>query len=246
MSASHVGNNSGSRSQMALIVAGLMVLVTLLFLTGVFYYIPEFILGVIVIFAVKGALKVKLMVKYYHIQRIDFYFAMLALFGVLIFEVLIGLLLAIVFAMGLLIWRVSHQSGCLLGRMPDGRFKDINLNPEAKEIEGVKILRLNTVIFYANAPMIKGHVLSLIRATPRPKLLIIDMETHTQILDISSGRTLEKVIKEAKDVGVKVFFVGVHTLTMRDMEKQGLVQLVGVERFKNTIEDALHEGIGDH
>jgi sulfate permease, SulP family len=246
MSASHVGNNSGSRSQMALIVAGLMVLVTLLFLTGVFYYIPEFILGVIVIFAVKGALKVKLMVKYYHIQRIDFYFAMLALFGVLIFEVLVGLLLAIIFAMGLLIWRVSHQSGCLLGRTPDGRFKDINLNPDAKEIEGVKILRLNTVIFYANAPMIKGHMLSLIKATPKPKLLIIDMETHTQILDISSGRTLEKVIKEAKERGVKVFFAGVHTLTMRDMEKQGLVELAGKERFKNTIEDALHEGIGDH
>jgi len=34
-------------------------------------------------------------------------------------------------------------------------------------------------------------------------------------------------------------------LTMRDMEKQGLVLLVGMERFKNTIEDALNEGIGD-
>ncbi len=245
MSASHVGNNSGSKTQMTLIVAGLMVLATLLFLTGVFYYIPEFILGVIVIFAVKGALKVKLMVRYYHIQRMDFYFAILALFGVLIFEVLIGLLLAIIFAMGLLIWKVSRQSGCLLGRMPDGRFKDISLNPEAKEIDGVKILRFNTQIFYANAPMIKGHALSLIRASPKPRLMIIDMETNTQLLDISSGRALEKVIKEAGEQDVKVYFVGVHTLAMRDMEKQGLVELVGRDHFKDTIEDALGEGKGN-
>ncbi|MDD1748189.1 MAG: SulP family inorganic anion transporter, partial [Methanomassiliicoccales archaeon] len=241
MSASHVGNNSGSRSQMTLIVAGLMVLATLLFLTGVFYYIPEFILGVIVIFAVKGALKVRLMIKYYHIQRLDFYFAILAILGVLVFEVLVGLLLAIIFAMGLLIWRVGHQRGCLLGRMPDGKFKDLSLNPDAKEVEGVKILRLNTVIFYANAPGIKARLLSLLRASPKPKLLIIDMETHTQILDITSGRALEKVILEAKERGVRVAFVGVHTLAMRDMEKQGIVELAGKDRFKDTIEDALSD-----
>jgi MFS superfamily sulfate permease-like transporter len=35
-----------------------MVLATLLFVTGLFYYQPEFVLGEIVIFAVKGALKV--------------------------------------------------------------------------------------------------------------------------------------------------------------------------------------------
>jgi len=239
MSASHVGNNSGSKSQMTLIVAGLMVLATLLFLTGVFYYLPEFILGVIVIFAVKGALKVRLMASYYRIQRIDFYFAMLALFGVLIFEVLVGLLLAIIFAMGLLIWRVSNERGSLLGRMPDGRFRDLSLHPEAKEIEGVRILRLSTVIFYANAPVIKAYLLRLIREEPRPRLLIVDMETHTRILDISSGRALEKVVKEAKERGVMVTFVGVHTLTMRDMEKQGLVESVGRDRFKDTIEEAL-------
>jgi SulP family sulfate permease len=246
MSASHVGNNSGSRSQMALIVAGLMILATLLFLTGVFYYIPEFILGVIVIFAVKSALKVRLMIKYYHVQRIDFYFAMLAILGVLVFEVLVGLLLAIIFAMGLLIWRLGHQRGSLLGRTPDGKFKDLKLNPEAKEVEGAKILRLNTVIFYANAPGIKANLLSLLRASPKPKLLIIDMETHTQILDITSGRALEKVIREAKERDVKVTFVGVHTLAMRDMETQGIIEMAGKGSFKNTIEDALSDLDGSH
>jgi MFS superfamily sulfate permease-like transporter len=65
------------------------------------------------------------------------------------------------------------------------------------------------------------------------------METHTRILDISSARALEKVVKEAKEKDVRVTFVGVHTLTMRDMEKQGLVELVGRDRFKDTVEEAL-------
>jgi sulfate permease, SulP family len=241
MSASHVGDNSGSRSQMVLIVAGLVVLATLLFLTGVFYYIPEFILGVIVIFAVKGALKVKLMVSYYRIQRTDFYFAMVALFGVLVFEVLVGLILAIVITLGLVIWKISTLSGSVLGRTSDGRFKDISLRPGAKEVEGVKIFRLDIGMFYANAPVIKKRLQELMRAEPQPKVLIVDMEIHTLILDVSSGRTLEKVVNEAKERGIRIIFVGVHTLTMRDMEKQGLVEQIGRDNFKETVEDALND-----
>jgi sulfate permease, SulP family len=241
MSASHVGDNSGSRSQMTLIIAGLMVLVTLLYLTGVFYYLPEFVLGVIVIFAVKGALKVKLISSYYGTQQFDFYCAILALLGVLVFEVLVGLLLAIIIAIGLVILRISNEQGTLLGQMPDGRFLDLSLHPEAREIRGVKILRLNTTMFYANAPVIKKRLLNLIREDPRPNLLIIDLEAHYLHLDISSVRVLEKVVKEGQDKNVHVMFVGVNTVTMSDMEKQGLVALAGRDRFKDTIQAALSD-----
>jgi sulfate permease, SulP family len=239
MSASHVGENSGSKSQMALIVAGVTVLVTLLFLTGLFYYLPEFILGVIVIFAVKGALKARLMISYYHTQRIDFIFAMVALFGVLIFEVLVGLVLAIFFAIGLVIWKISNEKGSLLGKTPQGQFKDIQLDHEAKELDGVKILRLNMGLFYASAPVIKKRLMNLIKEEPKPKLLIVDMETHTGILDISSVLSLAKVVEEAKRCDVKLVFVNVHTRTMSDMKKQGLAGLIGEENFKNTINEAV-------
>jgi MFS superfamily sulfate permease-like transporter len=241
MSATHVGDKSGSRSQMTLIVAGLTVFATLLYLTGVFYYLPEFVLGVIVIFAVKGALKVRLIAGYYGTQRIDFYCAILALFGVLVFEVLVGLMFAVIIAIGLVILRISNEQGTLLGQMTDGRFMDLSLHPEAREIKGVKILRLNVAMFYANAPVIKTRLLSLIREEPRPKVLIIDMEAHYIHLDISSARVLEKVVKEARDKNVQVKFVGVNTVTMSDMEKQGLVELAGRDRFKDTIQDALHD-----
>jgi MFS superfamily sulfate permease-like transporter len=116
---------------------------------------------------------------------------------------------------------------------------DINLHPEAREIRGVKILRLSITMFYANAPVIKKRLLNLIREDPRPKVLIIDMEAHYIHLDISSVRVLEKVVKEAQEKNVQVMFVGVNTVTMSDMEKQGLVALAGRDRFKDTIHEAL-------
>jgi len=114
-----------------------------------------------------------------------------------------------------------------------------SLRTEAKEIEGVKILRLNITMVYANAPVIKTRLSNLIREDPLPKLLIIDMEAHYIHLDISSARVLEKVVKEAQEKDVQVTFVGVHTVTMSDMEKQGLVELAGRDHFKETIQEAL-------
>jgi sulfate permease, SulP family len=67
----------------------------------------------------------------------------------------------------------------------------------------------------------------------------VDMETHTGILDISSARAFEKVIREAKEKDVRVIFVNVHTLAMRDMEKEGLVELIGRNNFKQTLQEAL-------
>jgi MFS superfamily sulfate permease-like transporter len=125
--------------------------------------------------------------------------------------------------------------------MPDGRFMDLSLHPEAREIEGVKIFRLNVAMFYANAPVIKTRLFNLIRDDPRLKVLLIDMEAHYVHLDISSVRVLEKVVKEAQDKNVQVRFVGVNTVTMSDMEKQGLVELAGRDHFKDTIQEALHE-----
>jgi MFS superfamily sulfate permease-like transporter len=166
---------------------------------------------------------------------------MVALVGVLYFEVLVGLLLAILIAIVLVIWRISSEHGSLLGQMPDGHFHDIKLHPEAKEVEGVRILRPNIAIFYANAPVIKKRMLELLREDPKPKALIVDMEAHHLRLDISSVHALEKVIREARAKDVRVIFVNVHTLTMNDMEKQGLVEEAGRENFKNTIEEALQE-----
>jgi MFS superfamily sulfate permease-like transporter len=67
------------------------------------------------------------------------------------------------------------------------------------------------------------------------------METHTRILDISSARAIEKVVREAKQKEIQISVVGVRTLTMRDMKKQGLVELIGKENFKDTIEEAFLE-----
>ena len=231
MSASMVGDNSGLRSQMSLLFAGLMVLIVLLFLTGVFYYIPEAVLGVIVIFAVRGALKFKLLAKFYHTQRSEFRLALVALFGVLVFEVLVGLVLAVIVAIALMVWRASRVGGVLMGRMPSGDFRRMTPNPEAKEIPGLKIYMIDGNLFYANSSVVKRQLKSLVVAKPKPNMIAIVMIENSQELDITSIRALESVIRAAKEEGVELVITGVASITLESMRKAGIIELVGEEHI---------------
>ncbi len=228
MSASMVGDNSGLRSNMALVIAGLMVMTVLLFLTGVFYYIPEAVLGVIVIFAVRGALKTKLMARFYHTQRAEFYLAMVALFGVLIFEVLVGLVLAIIVAIALMVWRASRVGGSLMGQMPSAKeFRRISLYPEAKEIPGLRLYLIDGDLFYANSSVVKRQLKALVMAQPKPKMIAILMFETSHELDITSSRALESVIRVAQEEGVDIVLAGVATMTLDSLRKAGIVEMIG-------------------
>jgi len=236
MSASMVADNSGVRSPMALIFAGLMVMAVLLFLTGVFYYIPEAVLGVIVIFAVMGALKFKLMVRFYHTQRNEFHLAMLALFGVLIFEVLVGLVLAVVIAIALMVWKLSRVGGELVGQMPSPtEFRQLRESPEAKEVPGLKMYMIDGAMFYANSSLVKKEIKALVMARPRPNMIAIVLIETMHELDITSTRALESAIMTAQEEGVEVVLVSVPILALSSLRKAGIVELVGEDHIMNDL-----------
>lgn len=236
MSASMVADNSGVRSPMALIIAGLMVMAVLLFLTGVFYYIPEAVLGVIVIFAVMGALKFKLMVKFYHVQRTEFYLAMVALFGVLIFEVLVGLVLAVIIAIVLMVWKLSQEGGVLVGLMPSGtEFRLLRAKPEAKEVPGLKIYMIKGAMFYANSSLIKKEIKALAMERPRPKMIAIVLIENMEEFDITSTRALESAIRTVQEEGIEVVLSSVPITALSSLRKAGIVDLVGEDHIMDDL-----------
>ena len=65
--------------------------------------------------------KVKAIRRLYRLNRMDFALAIVAVFGVLTFEALEGLLIAVILSLLALVWRASQSKLSVLGREP-GRF----------------------------------------------------------------------------------------------------------------------------
>ena len=91
-----------------------LTLVVALFFTPLFGPLPEAVLGAVVITAVIGMMKFKKMRRYLEIRRLDFWLALIAMLGVLTFEPLVGLLIAVVLSLILLVLRARRPQaeGC--------------------------------------------------------------------------------------------------------------------------------------
>lgn len=90
------GDAAGQRTQVSsLVVFGALVL-TLLFLTPLFTNLPEAALGAIVIHAVARLINVRPIMALKSRNTVDFWAAVATLIGVLVFDVLAGLMIGVV------------------------------------------------------------------------------------------------------------------------------------------------------
>jgi high affinity sulfate transporter 1 len=208
LSKTAVNGAAGARSQMSgLVVAGLTV-ITLLFLTGLFEDLPEATLAAIVIAAVVelvdiGALRrlhglytERLGRIYGHAARPDFIAAVAALFGVLLFETLPGLLIGIVVSLLLLLYRASRPHVAELGRVAGtaDQFTDIDRHPENTRDPTVAVLRVESGLFFANADTVRHAVLAR-AADPALRGVVIDAEAIA-FVDVTAVQMLEELAGE--------------------------------------------------
>ena len=162
-----------------------LVLVTLFALTPLFYYLPEATLRAVVIHAVWGLRDVGETRRYWLLRRTNFVPAQRALLGMLVFDILPVLLLAMVLSLVLLIYRASRSQGSILGKVPGKHaYSDIARHPENETVPGLFTFRINAPMFFANNAPLRERLKEMIRTTePRPGAILLDMTERSQFRD---------------------------------------------------------------
>ena len=200
LSKTAAADQAGQRSQFAALVLTAAVFVTILFLTGLFENLPEATLGAIVIHAVWHLIDFGKVQRYWKIRRDDFWAGLAALLGVLIFDILTGLLIAVGVSFLLLLARASRPRWAILGRAAvedsdDIAYQDVSTHPEAQTFPGLLILRFDADLFFANANVFVDHVHEAIAlADPKPSVVLLDAESvsdadSTALLVLADLRT---------------------------------------------------------
>ena len=119
LSASSLADSSGARTQMASIVTGVVVVLTLLIFAPLFSDLPKPVLGAIIIDAVVfGMMDVAQMRRLWRVSRFDFWIAMLAILGVLTAGVLAGVIIGIILSLGWLVYINANPPLRELARRP--------------------------------------------------------------------------------------------------------------------------------
>ena len=164
MSASAVKEEAGARSQVTNLVTWVVTIVTLLFLTPLFTTLPEAVLGALIIHALWHILTSRKLQKVRLASRVEFWFAVLAFAGVILIDVLQGMIIGLVASLVFVVYKTSRPHVSSLGRVPGvpGAYSDLTRHPENVPVPGVLIVRLDAQLYYANALTYRDRVKAMV------------------------------------------------------------------------------------
>jgi sulfate permease, SulP family len=199
------------------------------------------VLGAIVIAAVAHLVDVGALRRLWRVDRADFLLALLCFSGVLVFGILVGLLVAVVVSLLALVFRAYRPSSAVLGRAPGAmddetyRFRGVKDHLEYETFPGLAILRVEGELFFANARWFRETVRSLVRGQAPPVREVLVHAGAVPYIDTTAAATLGELIAELYESEVELDFARVTTSLYENLERNGIVELVGRDRFHETV-----------
>ena len=242
MSQSLVNESGGARTPLSGFIAALLMLLIVLFLSGVLRYLPQPVLAAIVLMAVTGLFKMTVLRHLWRADRAEFVVAIAALLGVLGSGLLRGVLIGAIISLVQLLRRASRPRVALLGRIPGSRrFSDHERHPDNELIPGVLIFRPESALYYFNMDHVCEAVLSRVCAEPvPPKLVVLDLSAAPRV-DLYSAHALGAMATEITAQGVRFQTVEARSSVRDRLRNEGVdSKLGGINRF-TSVGDAVED-----
>lgn len=234
-----IGEQYQGKTQLMGIVAGISMMLLLLFGTGFIGYLPVPILTAIVISALAGATEFELAFRLWKVSRTECMIFVGAFMGVLFLGTINGVLIGIILSFSEMIIRTSKPARCFLGIQPGHRhFRDLQESSQIHAIEGVIIYRFSSNLFFANVQILQRDIEDNIKDDT--KAVIIDASAIGSI-DITAADRLAILYKNLKEKEIK-FYITEHIADLNEqMRKLGIGYLVEAGCARRTIHIALKD-----
>jgi SulP family sulfate permease len=230
-SRSAVNLNAGAVTGLSNVFAGLIVLVTLLFLTPLLYHLPQAVLAAVIMMAVIGLVNFKAIAHAWHTHKHDGIASVVTFIATLAFAphldngIMVGAGLAIV----LYLYRTMKPRVAILGRHPDGSLRDVKVH-NLPVSENIIAMRYDGQLYFANVPYFEDTVLEAVANNPQAKYLLIVSDGINQ-LDASGDEVIHHVVERLRSNGVRVVFSGLKKQVLDVMRHSGLLRYIGEENL---------------
>jgi len=236
-----VNDQTGAKTPLASIISGLVVGLTLLYFTSVFYYLPEAVLAAIIIVAVFGLLDFtvpKQLLKYSKKELVILNITLLITVTVGIKE---GVFIGVILSLGMLIYTTTKPHIAILGRIPETHFYRNIKRFEGLLItsEEMLIVRFDAQLFFANVQYFKDKLeTSVAGKGDKLRLIIIDGESINSI-DSSGVYMLNDVITKYRRLNIDIAFTGMKGPVRDVLEKSGIIKKIGYQNCFLSIQEAV-------
>lgn len=231
----------GSATQLVSLVASAFVVASLLVLSTVLAEIPRAALAAVIVAAAISIIDVDGYRTLWRISTEELALAVVAALGVIVFDVLTGVLIAVSLSIVAALHHIARPHDAVLGDYPglDG-WVDVDAYPGARTEPGLLVYRFDAPLFFVNADHFRERVEVVLRENPGAEdWLVVDFE-GIGALDATALDALGDLVGRLTEAGVQVIAVArANDQVLARLDRAGLLDPPGALRVFPTINSAV-------
>jgi high affinity sulfate transporter 1 len=230
---------AGSRTQVYSLVAAGSVVAVLYVLEPLLARFPVAALGAIVIYAAIRLIDVAALRRLLAFRRGELVIALAACAGVLVFNILYGVLLAVAVSVAELLVRVARPHDAVLGRVPGlAGMHDVDDYRGARTVPGLVVYRYDAPLFFANAEDFRRRALAAADGQVPVRWFVLNVEANVEV-DFTALEAVEAVRAELARAGTVFALARVKQDLLARLQAFGLAEKIGTDRLFPTLPTAV-------
>ncbi|WP_433728060.1 SulP family inorganic anion transporter [Actinoplanes sp. CA-051413] len=235
-----LGMAAGGRTQMHSLVALAGVTAVLIFAGPLLARFPTAALGALVVYAATRLIDVAGFRRLAAFRRSEVLLALTAFAGVLVFDILYGVLLAVGLSVAEMLHRVARPHDAVLGFVPGlAGMHDIDDYPSASTEPGLLVYRYDSPLFFANADNFRRRALAAVDDQGGAAAwFVLNVEANVEVDSTGLG-AMEDLRAELTYRGVVFALARVKQDLLTALTAYGLTEAIGPDRIFPTLPTAV-------
>ena len=226
-----VAFDAGAKTGFAAIVSGIIVGITLLFLTPLLYHLPVATLAAVIIIAVIGLFHFQPFEHAWKVNPHDGFVALSVFISTLYFAphlewgIFIGVALSLLFYL----YRTMTPHFAEVALSDEGTYRDAEIF-KLETSQTAAFYRYDGDLYFANAGYLERKLLNAVADKPALKVIVLDLEAVDQI-DTTGEEMLRHMSDRLSEAGIE-FCISRAKLKVTDtLKRSGLYDAIGEEHF---------------
>jgi SulP family sulfate permease len=241
-----VNAEAGAKTNVAGIISAAVIALTLLFLTPLFYYMPNAILASIVMVAVAGLIDWKEAMYLWRVDRRDLALMALTFVATLALGIEEGILAGVIVSLVAIIYQSATPHTAIMGRLPDSTtYRNLKRSPDAITRADVMIVRMDAALYFANVSTFKDLVSEIDMNNEALRAIVIDMYPVNRV-DSTAAHALHEVIEMCRANGIDLYLAGLKGPVHDVLGRAGVIHELGPQHLFYEVHEAVQAAEAAH
>jgi len=243
LSRTAVNAQAGAKTPMANVFTAITIVLTLVFLTPIFSFLPTPILAAIILVAVTGLLDFQEWVHLWRVKKDDLVLLLITFFATLFGTIESGILVGVGASLLWLVYTTTRPAIATLGRVPGtNTYRSVKHFSDAEMFDRILILRMDAQFFFGNVAHLRDALFRKLDRVREPVGAVLDASSMNG-LDSTAADTFEALIRELRQQGVEIFVSHVKGSVLAVMRDTGILEQLGEGHIFYEVHDAVEAAI---